>query len=116
VRFSYDAKHQVLFAGPRPFPVAVWRSDNGLEDIPGAADFLTSHPHHRMYTRQALVPCENKWVLSVIWGDATYSSNRMLLLSERGPFIEEPELVFVVRTPPHLLRILAASSFARKAR
>lgn len=84
-----------LWAGVRPFPVAAWRSENLPEDVPEMMGFASEHPRFRQYTRQAIVPFENRWSLSTIWGDNTYSSNRMSLDATLPPFIEEPGAVEV---------------------
>lgn len=86
--FRYDADSNVLWAGERSFPVIVWRHEDIPENYPEMAEFMARHPDYRMNFRQVLVPCENGWMLSVIWGDATYSDNHGR--PRRLPFVEEP--------------------------
>jgi hypothetical protein len=95
VRFRYDSDSNVLRVGERTFPVSSWTKHSMTDDIPDESNFMLMHPDYRMDTRQAIVPLENTWALSVIWGDATYSDNRMQFLSERPPFVEEPVSVEV---------------------
>jgi hypothetical protein len=90
VRFRYDPDSQMLRVGERTFPVSTWRRDSVTDHIPPESDFLMKFPDYRMETRQALVPLENSWALSVIWGDATYSDNHIGLFTDRQPFVEEP--------------------------
>ena len=51
------------------------------------------------HTRQAIVNFENRWSLSIIWGDMTYSSNHDCMFPlpgrERTEFTDEPDLVEV---------------------
>ena len=56
------------------------------------------------HTRQAVVAYENRWSLSIIWGDMTYSSNHNTLISYRDDlteFTEEPGTVEVGIFMPH---------------
>ena len=90
----------LLWAGAASYPGRFHRH-SFHEDVPEADKFLGKHPDFRMETRQCWVHFENGWVLSTIWGDATYSSNSWFAsLHERLPFIEEPVMVEVGVCPP----------------
>jgi hypothetical protein len=102
-KFRWDAEQSVLWAGERSYPAHFHRS-SATEHIP--PDYV--HPVARMEMRQALVWFENQWQLSTIWGDATYSSNRMAFLDEQPPFIEEPTTVEVGVLVPTPITIPAA--------
>ena len=85
-----------LLAGQRRFPVARWERRDWGDEVPSS--FIEEHPRLRMNMRGALVPFENQWKLSTIWGDATYSSNHWHWHEGRdrpAPFIEEPTHVEV---------------------
>ena len=98
--FRWDEELSVLWAGERSYPARFHRHSMH-DDIPDASGFLLAHPDYRMETRQCWVHFENQWTLSTIWGDATYSSNRIDYSGlERQPFIEEPTLVEVGVIPP----------------
>jgi len=97
--FRWDADLSVLWVGQRSYP-ARFQRHSMHEELPDSSRFLLEHPDYRMETRQCWVHLENQWQLSTIWGDATYSSNRMTLMAERAPFIEEPTHVEVGVCPP----------------
>jgi len=85
----------LLWAGTASYPGRYHRTSLA-EQAPST--FMDEHPHLRMETRQCWVHFENRWQLSVIWGDATYSSNTMMAMwhgGDRETFIEEPTLVEV---------------------
>jgi hypothetical protein len=86
-----DIEQGLLWAGVRSYP-GRFHSESAHDYLP--ASFVAEHPDYRMETRQAWVHFENQWQLSTIWGDATYSSNRMDFLGKH-PFIEEPTHVEV---------------------
>jgi hypothetical protein len=90
VRYRYDPDSELLRVGERRFPVSSWRRYSLTDDLPPDTQFMLNHPDYRMETRQAIVPLENTWALSVIWGDATYSDNHIGLFTDRQPFVEEP--------------------------
>jgi hypothetical protein len=92
VKFRWDPDLSVLWAGQRSYP-ATFRRGSARDHIPAGEPFLDQFPDYRMETRAACVMFENQWNLSTIWGDATYSSNRMT--AEMRPFIEEPTHVEV---------------------
>lgn len=95
--FRWDPDLSVLWAGQRSYP-ARFRRHSMRDDIPDDSDFIAQHPSYRMETRQATVHFENRWRLSTIWGDGSYSSNswyRAIGLNEPLPFIEEPTEVEV---------------------
>ena len=95
--FSAHPEQRIFKAGGRIFPMEVYRT----EDIDLGGE--TGLPDSMRYShyRQALIPLENKWILSVIWGSLTYSSNRsMSLLGDDPPFSEEPWAVEVVPLTP----------------
>jgi hypothetical protein len=86
----------LLWAGRASYPARFHR--DSMNNHIAMHSFLTDHPDYRMETRQALVHFENRWQLSVIWGDATYSSNSMFwddYTHGKRPFIEEPSVVEV---------------------
>jgi hypothetical protein len=99
-RFRADWEHERFYAGERRyFPRYMYRQ-NLPEDAPEmAADPWVQQSGYRMYERRCLIPFENRWELSVIWGDHTYSSNYPWpwkagrIRSE--PFIEAPTAVEV---------------------
>jgi len=90
-----------LWAGLASYPARFYRESAG-DHIPKTDPFWASQPEFRMESRQAWVHFENMWHLSVIWGDATYSSNSwsLSLRYEKLPFIEEPTMVEVGVLPP----------------
>ena len=98
----------MLVAGDRGYPASFYTHSYG-DELKGAGSsaFLESHPSFRMETRRAIVWFENKWQLSTVWGDATYSSNRMGSLRDQVEFIEEPQCVEV--------GVLAPVAFVRPA-
>lgn len=91
--FRADYEMSLLWAGERSYPARLTR-ESATDYIPAESGFLERFPDYRMETRRATVCFENQWCLSTIWGDATYSSNRMDL-GGHHPFIEEPQLVEV---------------------
>jgi len=92
--FRMDEDGKRLWAGERTYPARLYRH-SFADDIPPDDPVWRSLPDYRMETRRALVCFENQWELSTIWGDATYSSNRMTLDRPLLPFIEEPTAVEV---------------------
>ena len=92
--FRMDDDGKRLWAGERTYPAKLYRHSM-TDDIPPHAPLWRKLPDYRMETRRALVCFENQWCLSTIWGDATYSSNRMGLERPLPPFIEEPTAVEV---------------------
>lgn len=109
--FRWDPDLSVLWVGQRSYP-ATFRRGSMQDSIPKEDSFHERFPNYRMETRAACVCFENQWQLSTIWGDATYSSNRMTIDSEKRPFIEEPTLVEVgVLVPCELTITLPAREF-----
>jgi hypothetical protein len=92
---AYDAERRQLIVRPDSKPVE--------QRLP-----VTTWVHEEDYslkTRRALVPFENRWELSIIWGGATYSTNHDYYVdhlglmhpegSESQPFVETPATVEV---------------------
>lgn len=77
-RIRHDPDHGLLLAGDATLPVMTWESHTGEWFV----------------VRRALVAFENNWALSVIWGSATWSSNRHSAYGGGG-FQEEPTSVEV---------------------
>lgn len=96
MKFRCDWDRERFYAGERRyFPSYVYRQ-NLPEDSPKmAADAWVQSSGFRMYDRRVLIPFENRWSLSVIWGDATYSDNYPHIGLKRQEFIEEPSMVEV---------------------
>lgn len=73
-----------LWVGERRFPMARWVThDHDLHVAKGT-----------MHTRQARLDFESKLSLSILWGNATYSSNYEVMFGDRE-FTEEPTTVEV---------------------
>jgi len=92
--FRMDDDGRRLWAGERTYPARLYRH-SFADDVPPDDPIWLRMPDYRMETRRATVCFENQWCLSTIWGDATYSSNRMGLERPMPPFIEEPRAVEV---------------------
>lgn len=92
--FRWDDEMNVLWAGERSYPAHFRRSSFGDHIPEDRRDAWLAEPAIRMETRQAIVCFENRWCLSTIWGDSTYSSNYGWEFP-KIPFIEEPSIVEV---------------------
>lgn len=86
--FRWDAERSVLWAGERSYPARF--ESHSTPDVPAEV-------YLRMEMRRAVVRFENRWDLSVLWGDCTWSSNSWSYSrsSKGDPFIEEPMVVEV---------------------
>jgi hypothetical protein len=93
--FRADWDKERFYAGDRRYFPSEMHMLNIPEAAPEMAEFAAGHPSFRMWDRRVTIPCENGWSLSVIWGDATYSSNYTHPFIERQEFIEEPTTVEV---------------------
>jgi hypothetical protein len=93
--FRADWDKERFYAGDRRYFPNYMHMLNIPEAAPEMAEFAAEHPEFRMWDRRVTIPFENQWSLSVIWGDATYSSNYTHPLIERQEFIEEPTAVEV---------------------
>jgi hypothetical protein len=98
VRFDQD--RGVLLIDERRWLPVSWHEVNDFEG--------PSFSHH---TRSVIVPFENRWQLSVIWGTATYSSNYNTLTgydfagNPVPPFTDEPQTVEVgIMLPEPIVR------------
>lgn len=83
--FRYDPHANLLWAGERPFPALV----RSWDDLDYALDYATV-THH---TRQVIVPCENGWQVSVVWGSASYGTNYQAGLPGGPEFTDSPTTV-----------------------
>jgi hypothetical protein len=93
-------KQRLLVGDRRYFPEYMYRQNLPDDEPKMMADPWVQQSGFRMYDRRCVIPFENMWSLSVIWGDSTHSSNYMHPLRERQPFIEDPATVEVgVCTP-----------------
>lgn len=80
-RIELDESRRWLIVDGRRLPV----SEAIIEDSAWPTQFAV---------RRAVVPLENRWSLSVIWGTGTYSDNHDHMFSD-APFTETPEVVEV---------------------
>jgi len=92
--FRFVAAEHMLYVDDRPYPAQRGAWDDGppgMAEAQAAGRFMPSFRH---YTRQVIVPFENRWGLSTIWGDMNYCSNYEGY-EQREPFLEEPHTVEV---------------------
>lgn len=85
----YDADRRSLLVGDRALPVSTASIDNGRTEL-------------EFRIRRVVIPFENQWQLSILWGGQTYSDNHDWMGPMKGwrdtesqPFIEEPLMVEV---------------------
>jgi hypothetical protein len=91
--FTAHPAKSYFMAGERMFPMRAHRTEDfDYGELPGMPESMG-----RSHYRQAVVPFENRWALSAIYGSHTYSSNRSvsLLAAEQPEFSEEPWAVEV---------------------
>jgi hypothetical protein len=81
--FRADPAQSVLWVGDRPVPA-----------------MLERHDSHGLRLRTARIMFESGWVVSVIWGTGTRSTNHGVYPGSVDEFTDEPQLVEVAVVRP----------------